>query len=131
MRLAGLLDRHRSTVRKVLPATVLRDGGRPKRRPNRRYEWSQPGALLRIDAFGRRSPTARATGPRASAQGLERRDGQDYVIGVVDDLTRLAYCVLHSGETAVAVAATIRRAAAWFSERGSGSVKAVMRPRAG
>ena len=52
------------------------------------------------------------------------------MIGVVDDLTRLSYCALQSGETAVAVAMTIRRAAAWFSERGSGSVKAVMRQRA-
>ncbi len=45
---------------------------------------------------------------------------------MVDDHSRLAYCELHSGETAVAVAKTIRRAAAWFCEQGCGPVEAVM-----
>jgi transposase InsO family protein len=48
------------------------------------------------------------------------------VIGVIDDHTRLAYCEIHSAETAVTVSATLTRAAQWFTEQGCGAVQAVM-----
>ncbi len=127
MRLAGLVDRHRSTVWKVLHRHGASRRGRPERRPSRRYEWSEPGALLHVDAFRAPKfdrPGHWAAGKRSGARS--RGAGTTYVIGVVDDHTRLAYCELHSGENAEAVAATIRRAAAWFSDQGCGRVEAVM-----
>jgi len=48
------------------------------------------------------------------------------VIGVIDDHTRLAYCELHSAENKDTVSATLRRAAAWFTEPGCGPVQAVL-----
>ncbi len=45
---------------------------------------------------------------------------------MVDDHTRLVYTEIHSGETAWAVSATLRRAADWFAEQGCGPVQAVM-----
>jgi len=128
MRLAGLVGRPRSTVWKVLRRNGASRRARPERRQSRRYEWSEPGALLHIDAFRAPKfdrPGHWATGERSVAP-RSRGAGTTYVIGVVDDHTRLAYCELHSGETAAAVATTIRRAAAWFCEQGCGSVEAVM-----
>jgi hypothetical protein len=52
-----------------------------------------------------------ATGQRAE-EHKTRQAGKTVVIGVLDDHTRLAYCELHSDETASTVTATLRRAAA-------------------
>ncbi len=128
MRLAGLLGRERSTVWKVLCRHgASRRPGR-ERPPSRRYEWSEPGALLHIDAF--RAPKFARPGHWATGERSERHRtraaGTTYIVGVVDDMSRLAYCELHSGETALAASATIRRAAEWFREQGCGPVRAVM-----
>jgi transposase InsO family protein len=66
-----------------------------------------------------------ATGQRAE-EHKTRGAGTTYVLGVVDDHTRLAYCELHSSETAETVTATLRRAVTWFAEQGCGPVQAVM-----
>jgi transposase InsO family protein len=52
--------------------------------------------------------------------------GELVVISVVDDHSRLAYAELHGAETGVACAATLRRAAAWMREQGTGPTAAVM-----
>lgn len=127
MRLQFLCGRHRSTI-----GRVLRRNGCSKRRRSgarqttRRYEWAEAGALLHIDGFELRKfdrPGHWAHGDRSARS---RNVGKTVVIGVVDDHTRLAYCELHSQENAKTVSATLRRAAAWFSEQGCGPVQAVM-----
>jgi transposase InsO family protein len=98
------------------------------RQTSRRYEWTEAGALLHIDAFEVAkfdAPGHWATGDRSQAN-RSRRVGRTVVIGVIDDHTRLAYCELHGAENAVAVSATLRRAAAWMAEHGCGPVQAVM-----
>jgi len=83
---------------------------------------------LHIDAFSVAKfdwPGHWATGDRSQAQRT-RKAGKTVVIGVIDDHTRLAYCELHPAENAVTVSATLRRAAAWFTEQGCGPLQAVM-----
>jgi transposase InsO family protein len=127
MRLTYLTGAQRSTIWKVL----ARHGCSRRRRSSarqssRRYEWSEAGALLHIDAFAVSkfsAPGHWATGERAKRS---RKIGKTVVIGVIDDHTRLAYCELHSAESATNVSVTLRRAARWFSEQGCGPVQAVM-----
>jgi transposase InsO family protein len=129
MQLQFLTGRHRSTIWKVL----ARHGCSRRRRSaprqaSRRYEWTEAGALLHIDAFEVPkfdAPGHWATGDRSQAN-RSRRVGKTVVIGVIDDHTRLAYCELHSAENAITVSATLRRAAAWMREQGCGPVQAVM-----
>jgi transposase InsO family protein len=128
MRLTFLTGRHRSTVWKVLARH-----GRSRRRRScqrqttRRYEWTEAGALLHIDAYSVAKfdqPGHWATGDRKTVRS--RGAGKTVVIGVEDDHTRLAYCELHSAENATNVSACLRRAAAWFRDQGCGPVQAVM-----
>lgn len=127
MRLTYLTGRQRSTIWKV-----LHRHGRSRRRcsaqreSSRRYEWSEAGALLHIDAFQVakfEAPGHWATGRRKERS---RHVGKTVVIGVIDDHTRLAYCELHSAENAINVSATLTRSARWFEEQGCGPVQAVM-----
>ena len=126
-RLAGLVGYSRGTIWKVL----ARNGCSRRRRSQprqtfRRYEWSQPGALLHIDAMKLRRfdrPGHWAHGDRSDRN---RGSGELVVISVVDDHSRLAYSELHAVETGLACAATLRRAAAWMAEQGAGPVEAVM-----
>jgi transposase InsO family protein/transposase-like protein len=129
MQLAFLCGRHRSTVWKVLARHgCSRRRKACQRQTSRRYEWAEAGALLHIDAFSIPkfdAPGHWATGDRSQVD--RARDlGKTVVIGVEDDHTRLAYCELHAAENAINVSATLRRAAAWFSEQGCGPVQAVM-----
>src|SRR5581483_3573924 len=129
MRLTLLTGRHRSTIWKVLARHGVSRQRRTERpQSTRRYEWTEAGALLHIDAmelpkFDR--PGHWALGER-SEQHRTRDAGKIKVIGVVDDHTRLAYCEIHSGETAHTVSATLRRAATWMQAQGCGPVQAVM-----
>jgi transposase InsO family protein len=126
-RLAGLVGYRRSTIWKVL----RRHGCSQRRRSlprqtTRRFEWSQPGALLHIDTmqlpkFG--EPGHWATGDRRERS---RGAGKVYVVSVIDDHSRLAYCELHSAEDRFSTTATLRRAAAWMLEQGCGPAQAVM-----
>ena len=130
MRLTFLTGRHRSTIWKVL----ARHGCSHRRRSaprqtSRRYEWTEAGALLHIDAFELPKfdrPGHWACGGQRSEQTRTRQAGKTVVIGVIDDHTRLAYCELHSAENATTVSATLRRAARWFEEQGCCPVQAVM-----
>jgi transposase InsO family protein len=129
MRLAWLTDRHRSTCWKVLRRHgVSRQRRDAPRETQRRYEWTEAGALLHIDALRLAKfavPGHWATGQRAE-QHKTRKAGNVFVIGVIDDHTRLAYCELHSAENAETVSATLKRAARWMREQGCGPVQAVM-----
>ncbi|HEX6620462.1 MAG TPA: IS481 family transposase, partial [Solirubrobacteraceae bacterium] len=68
----------------------------------RRYESTEAGALLHIDAFELPKfdrPGHWAHGDRSQPH-RSRNAGKVKVIGVIDDHTRLAYCELHSAENA-------------------------------
>lgn len=129
MRLTFLTGRHRSTIWKVLHrhgVSRARRSGVPA--STRRYEWTEAGPLLHIDAFSVpkfNAPGHWATGDRSQV-ARSRNVGKTVVIGVVDDHTRLAYCELHSAENATNVAITLQRAATWFRQQGCGPVQAVM-----
>jgi transposase InsO family protein len=127
MRLTALTGRHRSTNWKVLRRHgVSRRRRAGQRQTSRRYEWAEAGALLHIDAFAVAKferPGHWATGDRSRrSEGA----GKTVVIGLLDDHSRLAYCELHSAETAQTVSACLRRGAAWMREQGCGPVQAVM-----
>lgn len=128
-RLAGLVGYRRSTIHKVL----VRHGCSRRRRaverpPSRRYEWSQPGALLHMDT--KRLQRFAIAGHWATGDRTEitRNRGAGYVYAhcVVDDHSRLAYVELHSADNARAVTATLTRAIAWLREQGCQAPQAVM-----
>jgi transposase InsO family protein len=129
MQLAFLCGRHRSTIWKVLKRHGVSRQQRSERpQSTRRYEWTEAGALLHIDAFELPKfdrPGHWAHGDRSEPH-RSRSAGTVKVIGVIDDHTRLAYCELHSAENAQAVSGTLARAAAWMREQGCGAVQAVM-----
>jgi transposase InsO family protein len=129
MRLAWLTGRHRSSCWKVLKRHgVSRQRCSQRPQTTKRYEWTEAGALLHIDAFELPKfdrPGHWAHGDRSEHQRT-RRAGKVKVIGVIDDHTRLVYCEIHSAENAITVSATLRRAATWFVEHGCGPVQAVM-----
>jgi transposase InsO family protein len=127
MRLQFLCGRHRSTIGRVLRRNGCSERRRPEaRQTTRRYEWSQPGALFHIDGFELPKFDRPGHWAHGDRRDRSRQVGKTVVIGIVDDHTRLAYCELHSQENASAVSATLRRAAAWFSEQGCGPLQAVM-----
>lgn len=127
-RLAGIVRRPRSTVWKVLARHgVSRRRRSGERQSHRRYEWSEPGALLHMDTkhlqrFER--PGHWAHGDR-SGHG-HNGPGTSYAHCVVDDHTRLAYVELHGQDSAAAAAATLGRAIAFFREQGCAAPEAVM-----
>ena len=129
MRLTCLTGHHRSTIWKVLKRHGV-SRQRRSRRPQttRRYEWTEAGALLHIDAF--ELPKFEVVGHWAHGDRAQvhrtRHAGRVKVIGVIDDHTRLAYCEIHGAENKHTVSATLARAAAWMTEQGCGPVQAVM-----
>jgi transposase InsO family protein len=127
-RLAGLVGYRRSTIWKVLwRHGCSRRQRSALRQSTRRFEWSQPGALLHIDTMQLPrfdAPGHWATGDRAGHRS--RGAGKVYVVSVIDDHSRLAYCELHSAEDRYTTTATLKRAAAWMREQGCGPVQAVM-----
>lgn len=127
MRLAVLVGRHRATVWKVLKRHGVSRRRRGTRQTFKRFEWSQPGALLHIDAY--KAPKFDAPGHRVEQRdyrGRARGLGHTVVIAVQDDHTRLVYAELHSAENATNVSLTLTRGARWFREQGCGAPEAVM-----
>jgi len=127
-RLAGLLGRSRSTIWKVLHRHGLSRRPRGSRQTFRRYEWSQPGALLHMDVkrlarFERRGHWA--TGERHERH-KSRQAGWVYLHVVIDDHSRYLYVEQHDHEDAETNARTLQRAIAHFSELGLGAPQAVM-----
>ncbi len=128
MRLTVLTGRHRSTIWKVLKRHGVSRRRRSTRQTFKRFEWSQPGALLHIDAYKAPKftvPGHRVTGDRSEA-GRASGLGHTVVIAVQDDHTRLVYAELHASENAANVSITLKRAARWFLEQGCGPAQAVM-----
>src|SRR5512132_3105529 len=127
-RLAGLVGYRRSTIWKVL----RRHGCSQRRRSaprqsSKRFEWAEPGALLHIDTM--QLPRFDAPGHWATADRGGHRSrgaGTVYVVSVVDDHSRLAYCELHGAEDRFTTTATLKRAATWMRQQGCGPIEAVM-----
>jgi len=109
--------------------------------PVRRYEHPRPGDMLHVDVkklgnipdgggwrfVGRaQGERHRAATAAASRRRSPRRDpimGHAYVHTVIDDHSRVAYAEIHDDETAATAAAVLRRAVAWFGERGVTTVR--------
>jgi transposase InsO family protein len=128
MRLQAITGRHRGTISRVLKRHGVSRRRRGQRQSFKRFEWSQPGALLHIDAYKALkflTPGHRVTGDR-DQNNRPRGLGHTVVIAVQDDRSRLVYAELHSAENAVNVSITLRRAAAWMHEQGCGPLEAVM-----
>jgi transposase InsO family protein len=104
--------------------------------PPNRYERRSPGELVHVDIkkLGRisaRGAGHRVLGHRASQYSL-RIDGRtrpptgfEYLHVIIDDHSRLAYAEVLDNLTAPCAAGFLRRAVAWFAERGV-TVAAVM-----
>jgi transposase InsO family protein len=129
-RLAGLVGYRRSTIWKVLHRHGCSQRRRtPKERFTRRYEWSEPGALLHMDA--KQLPRFDQAGHWAHGDRsrIERNTGAariEFAHVVIDDHTRLAYVELHRHDRGDIAAAVLTRAATWMRQQGCGPVQAVM-----
>ena len=133
--IAEILELPLSTVSLWLKRIGLGKRSRlaPPEPPNR-YERRHPGELVHVDIkqLGRiRGAGHRVTGSRAS-QKHSRQEGRrrgvagwEYVHVMIDDHSRLAYAEVLDDLTASCAIAFLRRAHAWFAERGV-QVKAVM-----
>jgi transposase InsO family protein len=102
--------------------------------PVRRYEHPHPGSLIHVDVKklgnipdgGGWRFVGRQQGDqnRAATPGKPRNDhhnpkmGHAFVHTVIDDYSRVAYAEVHDDETAPTAVAVLRRAVAWFAERG-------------
>ena len=104
--------------------------------PPNRYERRHPGELVHIDIkrLGRisaRGAGHRVLGHRASQYAprvdgrVTRPTGHEYVHVMIDDHSRLAYAEVLDDLTASCAVAFLRRAVAWYAERGV-AVQAVM-----
>jgi len=104
--------------------------------PPNRYERRHPGELVHVDIkkLGRissRGAGHRVLGHRASQYSrraggqLRKQTGFEYLHVMIDDHTRLAYAEVLDDLTAACAIAFLRRAVAWFAERGV-RVQAVM-----
>jgi transposase InsO family protein len=129
-RLAGICRRARSTIWKVLHRHGLSRRPKAARQTYRRYEWSEPGALLHVDIarlarFER--PGHAVTGNR-STTGADKRAARGYVYlhCVIDDHSRYAYVEQHRGQGGDTAAAVLERAIEHFASLGLGAPEAVM-----
>jgi transposase InsO family protein len=129
-RLAGICRRARSTVWKVLHRHGLSQRRKGARETYRRYEWSEPGALLHVDVarlarFNR--PGHAVTGVR-DLTGAEKRAGVGYVYlhCVIDDHSRYAYVEQHPDQGGDTAAAVLGRAIEHFASLGMKAPEAVM-----
>lgn len=102
--------------------------------PVRRYEHPHPGSMIHVDVKklgnipdgGGWRYVGRSQGRknRASTPGKAKnahhhpRMGHAFVHTVIDDYSRVGYAEVHDDETAAAAAAVLRRAVAWFADRG-------------
>jgi transposase InsO family protein len=128
-RLAGVLGRSRSTIWKVLARHGLSRRRRAERQTFRRYEWSEPGALLHMDVkrlarFDR--PGHRASDGRRAEQLRSRGAGWVYLHVVIDDHSRYLYVEQHAREDAETNARCLERALAHLAQLGLHAPQAVM-----
>lgn len=102
--------------------------------PIRRYEHDHPGSLIHVDVtqFGnipdggwhRFLGRAQGTRNRRAMPGVNRntdhhpRLGIGYLHTVIDDHSRVAYVEMHGDERSETAIGVLRRAVAWFADRG-------------
>lgn len=102
--------------------------------PVRRYEHDRPGAMLHVDVKklgnvpdgGGWRFVGRPQGERnrAATPGKSRsrhhnpKIGTAFVHTVLDDHSRVAYAEIHDDETSLTATTVLRRAVAWFNDRG-------------
>jgi transposase InsO family protein len=102
--------------------------------PTRRYEHPYPGSMIHVDVKklgnvpdgggwryvgrqqGAQNRQSTPNKPRTSWHGPKL--GHAYVHTVLDDYSRVAYAEIHDDETKETAAAVLRRATAWFTDRG-------------
>ena len=110
--------------------------------PIRRYEHPHPGAMLHVDVTkfgnipdgGGHRYVGRAAGNkhRAATAGKPRSEHRNALIGtafvhtVIDDHSRVAYVEICEDETAATAIAVLRRAVAWYAERGVVNIERVL-----
>jgi transposase InsO family protein len=126
-RLAGLVGHPRSTVWAVLARHQLSRRPRGQRQTFKRYEWSQPGALLHMDV--KRLARFNVPGHRAmgrAEQHKTRGAGWVYLHVVIDDHSRYLYVEQHAHEDAITNADCLARAIDHFAELGLNRPQAVM-----
>jgi len=127
-RIAGLVGQPRSTVWAVLKRHGLSRRQRAERQTFKRFEWSQPGALLHMDT--KRLARFDVAGHRVTGQRSEeiRNRGAGYVFlhVVIDDHSRYLYVEQHDREDAETNARCLQRALAHFNELGLRAPEAVM-----
>jgi transposase InsO family protein len=140
VQIAGQLGVPASTVHAVLTRCRINRLSRIDRvtgEPIRRYEHDHPGSLIHVDVtkFGNipdggghrfvgrqqgernRSATVERTGAQ---RNMHRNPvlGRAFVHTVVDDHSRVAYAETCADETAATAIGVLRRAVAWFADRG-------------
>lgn len=139
VQIAGRLGLQASTVHAVLVRcriNRLSHIDRVTGEPLRRYEHPHPGSLIHVDVtkFGnipdggghrflsRQQSRANgiATALRTGERGKHYRPiiGTAYLHTVIDDHSRVAYAEICTDEKAETATAVLRRAVAWFSDRG-------------
>ena len=137
VQIAGKLDLPPSTVHAVLVRCRINRLSRIDRvtgEPIRRYEHDHPGSLIHVDVtkFGnipdggghRFLGRAQGTRNRHAMARVNRntryqpRLGIGYLHTVVDDHSRVAYVEMHADERSDTAIGVLRRAVAWFAERG-------------
>jgi transposase InsO family protein len=107
-----------STVWKVLRRDGVSRLRRPARGPVVRYERARPGELVHVDI--KKLGRFWTVGKRIHQDRLTRspRAGWQYLHLAIDDHSRLAYAELLASESPAACIAFLRRAVAWYGERG-------------
>lgn len=137
VQIAGELGLAPSTVHAVLVRCRINRLSRIDRvtgEPIRRYEHDHPGSLIHVDdtKFGnipdggghRFLGRAQGTRNRHAMTGVNRnahhqpRLGIGYLHTVVDDHSRVAYVEMHADERSETAIGVLRRATAWFHDRG-------------
>jgi len=139
VQIAGQLAMAASTVHAVLTRCRINRLSyidRVTGEPLRRYEHDHPGSLIHVDVtkfanipdggghkfltYQQSKLNARATARRTGERGKGYRPkiGIAYLHTVIDDHSRVAYAEIQSDEKAVTAIGVLRRAVAWFAERG-------------
>ena len=139
VQIAGRLGVPASTVHAVLARcriNRLTYIDRVTGEPLRRYEHPYPGSMIHVDVtkfgnipdggghkfVGRKQgqQNSLATAHRTGERGKDYRPriGTAYVHTVIDDHSRVAYAEICSDEKAETAIEVLRRASAWFAERG-------------
>lgn len=139
VQIAGRLGMQASTVHAVLVRcriNRLSHIDRVTSEPIRRYEHPHPGSLIHVDVtkFGnipagggwryvgrQQGKSNRATTDTDRRKGAVRGPliGTAFVHTVIDDHSRVAYAEICTDEKATTAIGVLRRAVAWFAERGA------------